>query len=812
MLEAVREHMGMEIAYISQFVSTSARETVVFRGVDAPGFEKLLAVGDCKARDDTYCHHVLDGNLPGLMTDTALYPRAQSLLVTHSMPIRAYIGVPIYLQDGSVYGMLCCSSPHAAPTLTSRDTQVMKVFADMAAQQLNHDLSIEKDLSEVSARIERVIKRDEFKFAYQPILTLAPLRLQGVEALCRFAPEPYRSPDQWFGEAARVGLGVELELAALRMALRAFGAIPANLFMSVNVSPETALNGAFIQQFRDCPKSRLVLEITEHTKVDDYGALLAALAPLRAEGVRLSIDDAGAGFASLKHILNLNPDIVKLDKALTKAIDMDPARRALATALVYFAKETQSQIIAEGVETESELATLRGLGIAMAQGYLLGRPADLASNKLVCEMAAKRQAFEAPQARKATLNGASPSDDLECCSLHVDGEGPTVDKAELETPAKTQSAHEHRPEMTDVQVRDYGRMEPSDTILLEIIETQNEVVKLALDLIGVMNLVVDRVQKLTNASGAVVEMAEGEDMVYRAACGSAAPQLGLRLKRRGSLSGLCVASDTILCCGDSENDPRVDRDACRRVGLRSMVVVPLRHLDHAVGVLKVIAPSADAFSDADVRVLALMSGLIAAAMFHATQYETNDLYIRATRDALTGLPNRALFYDRLRQALFIAQRDGSLLGILNLDLDRFKRINDKLGHRAGDAAISEAGRRMSHASRRSDTVARIGGDEFAVILPGLRSRQDARLLSDRIEASVSKPFDFEGQQIDLKVSIGIAIHPDDGQDMTALLDLADRSMYAVKQARRAARPAQAETFKPTRPRASPSLDENLPPA
>jgi EAL domain-containing protein (putative c-di-GMP-specific phosphodiesterase class I) len=386
MLTAVREHMGMEIAYISQFVTKSDCETVVFRGVDAPGFQHLLAVGDCKARADTYCHHVMNGSLPGLMTDTALYPHAQSLAMTHSMPIRAHIGTPIYLPDGKVYGMLCCISPHADPTLTDRDMQVMKVFADMAAHHINRDLRIETDLSEASVRVERVIEHDEFKFAYQPIFALAPLRLAGFEALCRFAPEPYRPPDQWFGEAARVGLGAELELAAVRMALHGFGVTPDDLFISVNVSPETVINGAFIEQFRDCPKNRLILEITEHTAVDDYGALLAALAPLRAEGARLSIDDAGAGFSSLKHILNLKPDIVKLDITLTKAIDIDPARRALAAALVYFAKDTQSQIIAEGVETESELATLKGLGVTMGQGYLLGRPADLAVTKSLCDM------------------------------------------------------------------------------------------------------------------------------------------------------------------------------------------------------------------------------------------------------------------------------------------------------------------------------------------------------------------------------------------------------------------------------------------
>jgi EAL domain-containing protein (putative c-di-GMP-specific phosphodiesterase class I) len=379
-LQAIRKHLGMEVAYVSRF----SGDRSYLRDVDAPGLEHLVKAGDSFAIDDIYCRHILDGRLPQLITDTALYPIAASLPITAAVPIGAHMSVPVYLPDGSTYGMLCCLSPHANPTLTDRDLQVMKVFADIAAHHINRDLLIETDLSEANVRVGQVIAHDEFKLVYQPILTLAPLRLAGFEALCRFAPEPYRPPDQWFGEAARVGLGVELERAVLKTALNAFNEISGDLFISVNVSPEVILHEGFVQIFENCPKARLVVEITEHTKVDDYAALLAALEPIRWEGARLSIDDAGAGFASLRHILNLSPEIVKLDAGLTTALDTDPARRALAAALVYFGRETQSRIIAEGIETESELAVLMGLGVPMGQGYLLGRPADLASATALC--------------------------------------------------------------------------------------------------------------------------------------------------------------------------------------------------------------------------------------------------------------------------------------------------------------------------------------------------------------------------------------------------------------------------------------------
>jgi len=324
---------------------------------------------------------------------------------------------------------------------------------------------------------------------------------------------------------------------------------------------------------------------------------------------------------------------------------------------------------------------------------------------------------------------------------------------------------------------------PESATLLEIVRAQTEIAKLGLDLGGVMSFVAERVQHLTQANGAVVELAEGDDMVYRAASGVAANLLGMRLSRDGSLSGQCVKTGSILRCDDSETDARVDREACRRVGLRSMIVTPLRHLDTTVGVLKVFAPTPSAFPDADVRTLELMSELIAAAMFHAARYETSQLYLQATHDALTGLPNRALFYDRLRQAIHLALRSSQRLGIFNIDMDGLKPINDRYGHRAGDAAIRTAAERMYASARRSDTVARVGGDEFGMILPGLHSREDAEAHRQRLMQKVGAPFEFEGNALELGVSVGIAILPDDGTEMTQLMDRADEAMYAVKRTR-----------------------------
>jgi len=254
---------------------------------------------------------------------------------------------------------------------------MMRVFADLTAFEIGRDLDAAKTAKEKETRIRTAIEENQITMVYQPIWKLEGQRPVGFECLARFSAMPQRSPDKWFKEADESGLGTLLELTAIRLALSNLAVFPADIYIAVNASPTTVLSGEFLDAMNEMPVERLVLEITEHAHVEDYNCLLRAIEPLRARGVRLAVDDAGAGYSSLQHILQLQPDLIKLDMGLTRSIDLDPARRALASALVAFARDTGSHIIAEGVETASELSALRSIGVEKAQGYFLGRPMRL---------------------------------------------------------------------------------------------------------------------------------------------------------------------------------------------------------------------------------------------------------------------------------------------------------------------------------------------------------------------------------------------------------------------------------------------------
>ena len=327
-------------------------------------------------------------------------------------------------------------------------------------------------------------------------------------------------------------------------------------------------------------------------------------------------------------------------------------------------------------------------------------------------------------------------------------------------------------------------IEPTPSQLMSVIQTQTAIAKLGLDLNAVMTVVAEQAQIITHAQGAVVELAEEGDMVYRAVSGGASHLLGLRLHIQNSLSGLCIEQKNTLYCRDSEHDARVDRAACRRVGLRSMAVVPLIHCDEGVGVLKIYSDRVDAFKEEDLHILSLMSELIAAAMYHATRYGAKELYKLATQDSLTGLANRALFVDFLRQGIEKACQNNKVLGILMIDMDGLKPINDQFGHRIGDAALKEIAQRILSETRQDDLVARLGGDEFAVILTNIANHDLAKAAMNRIAESCGLPFAFEQVSLKIGASIGLALFPEDAQSIDQLVEMADLKMYANKRMRK----------------------------
>lgn len=371
-LHALRKHLGMDVAFVSEF----REHDRVFQYVDA-GRGSPIAQGDVLSMDVGYCQRVVDGRLPELIPDTGLLDAAMVLPETRNIPIGSHLSVPIRLSDGRLYGTFCCFGFAPDNTLSLRDLQMMRVFADLVIERIESDLLQEHDREIKRDRLRNAMATRQPAIVYQPIFDLADMRVAGWECLSRFNLEPGRSPDLWFQEAATVGMGEDLECHAISAALAGLNMFPGDMYLAINCSPALVLSQRLDDLLQGYPGQRIVLEITEHAAVQDYQRMEGALAGLRKRGVRVAIDDAGAGYASMRHILQLRPDIIKLDISLTQGIDLDPQRRAMASALIAFARDTGSTIVAEGVETVHELEVLKRLGADKVQGFLLGQPLAL---------------------------------------------------------------------------------------------------------------------------------------------------------------------------------------------------------------------------------------------------------------------------------------------------------------------------------------------------------------------------------------------------------------------------------------------------
>jgi PAS domain S-box-containing protein len=287
--------------------------------------------------------------------------------------VRAVAYAPLR-HAGRAVGLLAVGTddPGGVATL-ERHLGALSHVAVLASGLLGARLAGREHDADLRAEIQRVIDERAFITVFQPIVRLADREPFGFEALTRFSDGT--PPERRFDDAQTIGLGVELEIATLSAALDAATRLPPRASISLNVSPRLVMQQARLAAVLRGVERTLILELTEREPIDDYAAFRRAVSGL--DRVAWAVDDAGAGYASLRHIIELRPDYVKLDHSLVSAIPSDPIRQALVAGMLHFATSIGVRIIAEGVETESERLTLHALGVELGQGYLFGRPGGL---------------------------------------------------------------------------------------------------------------------------------------------------------------------------------------------------------------------------------------------------------------------------------------------------------------------------------------------------------------------------------------------------------------------------------------------------
>jgi EAL domain-containing protein (putative c-di-GMP-specific phosphodiesterase class I) len=371
LLQLARTHLGMEIAMISEF--DGPRQ--VIRTVNGTAIGMAVTAGQILRLRDSYCIRVLKGVIPAVIPQARRHPGTRGLEVTQEFGIGSYIGVPLLGPDDQPAGMLCCLSRSENPALNTQSAGFLALIAELVGEQLRSPAEAARlaELGE-AARVRSVLDSARLRMVFQSVVRLDDLLPVAYEALARFDDPAFAGPTEAFAAAGRAGIGPELELMAVGQAFDRLPEVPPGAWLSVNLSAETLVRPATQELLLARAPDRIGVEITEHTPVLDYAPLVQATNRLREAGIQIGVDDAGAGYASLRHILKLRPTVIKLDLEIVRDVDTDRVRQALTRSLVGFAGEVGAILVAEGIETAEQLATLQRLGVGFGQGYLFDRP------------------------------------------------------------------------------------------------------------------------------------------------------------------------------------------------------------------------------------------------------------------------------------------------------------------------------------------------------------------------------------------------------------------------------------------------------
>lgn len=379
MLEALRARLDMDVAFVSRQIGTTHR---IFTHVAARGRAPLMS-GDHNPNDNSLCWLVIQGKLPERVVDTSHYDVAACLPITEELNVRSHFSVPLRRRDGRVHGSLCCFSYRPRPDVGERDMQVMRSVAAIVSDQIEGRIELEERCEDAGREIVRLIEDDDLAVIHQPIYDLTDWHLVGHECLMRNKANPERSPLELLERARAAGKTMELELHIARKALATLDPAHPERFIAINVSPATLVSEELAALIPEGLEARLVIELNQQETAPQQAVVKDAIEAWKTRAW-VAVNSEGAGFAGLQSLVDLGPDIVKIDREFLAGLSCDSARRALVKALVQFAADTGVTLIAQGVETREDLQALRELGVRFAQGYILGKPVKPQRGTAVC--------------------------------------------------------------------------------------------------------------------------------------------------------------------------------------------------------------------------------------------------------------------------------------------------------------------------------------------------------------------------------------------------------------------------------------------
>jgi EAL domain-containing protein (putative c-di-GMP-specific phosphodiesterase class I) len=366
LLRTAKNALGLSLTFLSRLDGEVQHLEVVESSI--PFFHD----GQTQPQATSLCQAILDGKLPSVIPNVAKLPEAKRLPAARFPRIRSYVSVPVSLSDGTLYGTFCAAGFTADNELSKRDRALMEVLASAAATVIEPGVQERRREAAILERLQPILKSSELHVVLQPIVAFTDGIRVGVESLSRFPTDWGKPPDEVFAEATSIDIGIDLELLAFRRATELLPHFSG--YLAINLSPRTLLDRRCLELIDDLPTERIFFELSEHDPVHDYEALAIALEPFRQKGVRLAIDDVGAGFSSLRHILLTAPDVIKLDRSIVAGAAEDRVLRRLVDSLVDFGHEAGIGIVAEGVETREDAAALRNAGVDYAQGWYFARP------------------------------------------------------------------------------------------------------------------------------------------------------------------------------------------------------------------------------------------------------------------------------------------------------------------------------------------------------------------------------------------------------------------------------------------------------